>query len=179
MTIVSHAHCPLTSGSRNSHLRFPHHRRLFNPDNMPLQARMHHIKSKRNAGLSYPGQKNAEKLPKESESSCRPQVRTKSRRNSFDFVADIAVRGSDTPSSHSMRAAQLSTATPRPPAKVALSEHPGCSVDFGSEICPEKTRVKEPDAVRAEVIELQNLPVFLYRSAGKLSVPPTARLAGR
>ena len=145
---------------------------------MPLQARMHQTQSKRNAGSSFYRQENIEQLPRDSGSSGRPQVKTKSRQNSFDFVADMAARGPDTPS-HSKRAAQLSSPTPRPPAKVALSERPSCCFGIASEIGPEKTRVKEPDAVRAGVIELHNLPVFLYQSAGKLSMPPTARLAGR
>lgn len=159
----------------------PHHRQLFNQENMPSQAKVHQTQSRRNAGPSFSGQKHIENLPRESRSSGRPQVSTKSRQNSFDFVADMAARGpaENTPSK-STRAAQLSWAAPRPPAKVALSEHSRCSVGFaGSEICPGKTRVKEPEPVRAGVIELHNLPVFLCQSAGELSVPPTARLAGR
>lgn len=89
----------------------------------------------------------------------------------------MAACGPDTPS-ESTRTAQL-LETPRAPTKVALSERPRCSGDFGSEVCPKENKVKTPDVVGAGVIELSNLPVFLYESAGELSVPPTARLAGR
>ena len=91
----------------------------------------------------------------------------------------MARRGPNDTSSKQTRAAQLSSATPRPPTKVALAERPRCSGDFGGEVCPKENKVKTPDVVGAGVIELRNLPVFLYGSAGELSVPPTARLAGR
>lgn len=185
-SLTNHDYCPprslfLHKWIAEFSFSVPHHRQLFTQDNMPSQAKVHQTQSRRNAGPSFSGQKHIEKSPRESGNSGRPQVRTKSRQNSFDFVADMAARGptENTPSK-SMRAAQLSSATPRPPAKVALSEDPRYSVGFvGSEICPGKTRVKGPDTVRAGVIELHNLPVFLYQSAGELSVPPTARLAGR
>lgn len=144
---------------------------------MLSQARMQQNNSQRDAGPSFPEQQNIKRLPKEFKSG-GPQTRTKSRQNSFDFNADMAVRGPDTPSD-STRAAQGSSATPRPPAKAALSESLRGRVGFNSELYPKQRRVEKPAAVKAEVIELRNLPVFLYGSGRELSVPPTARLAGR
>ncbi|GAB1726267.1 hypothetical protein NU195Hw_Modified_25t1 [Hortaea werneckii] len=144
---------------------------------MPSQARMHQTKSQRDAGPSFPEQQNIKRLPSEFTSG-GAQTRTKPRQNSFDFVADMAARGPDT-SSDSTQSAQLSSATPRPPAKVALSESPRGRVGSNSELSPRKTTSKKPTAFKAEVIELRNLPVFLYGSTGELSLPPTARLAGK